>query len=425
MSPAEFRDYQRAEIVASRMRDLVRARVRVGEDEAFDQFSREKSTATLDYARFDRRFYADVVVDAAQKNVDAWAELHKEELDKVWEGKKAQILPECRSVREILVAIDEYASDEDKAKAKARIDHAKERVQKGEDFADVARAMSDDPSFTRGGDIGCMLRGLAQKPLAEAVATLAPGKVSDVITTENGLWLLKLDQVARDAEAEKLGRAQMTREIYVGQEADRRALEASKNVLAAVKGGKSLEDALNAHLDELAKERDARAGDKKPDDKAHDKKGKGDAEPKKDEGDRAPLTIQTHPARPIPDATLPFNVNGDPISGVKQSSELARAAFGLDKPGDTPSDVTAFDTGYLVIQLKEKTPASKEEWEKNKQFYLGAMRAAKANDALITYTKRLTSQLAGDAKYTAQIVSEPKASSPGEGAPPPSDDDGE
>ena len=108
------------------------------------------------------------------------------------------------------------------------------------------------------------------------------------------------------------------------------------------------------------------------------------------QGDRAPLTIGTDPARPIADQTLPFNINGDPISGVKQSSDLPKAAFALDKPGDTPSDVTTTETGYLVMQLKEKTPASREEWEKNKQFYLGAMRAAKANDALIVYTKRLT-----------------------------------
>jgi peptidyl-prolyl cis-trans isomerase D len=427
MSPAEFRDFQRAEIVAARMRDMVRARVRVGEDEAFDQFAREKATVTVGYARFDRRFYADVIVDDAPKAVDAWAALHKDDLDKVWEAKKAQILPECRSVREILVSLDEYASDENKARAKAKIERAKERVQKGEDFADVARAMSDDPSYARGGDIGCMLRGLAQKPLAEAVAALAPGKVSDVITTENGLWILKLDQIARDADAEKLGRAQLAREVYVGEEANRRALEASKNVLAAVKGGKSLEDAIAEHLAELVKEKEARADAdaiKRPDDKkkADDKKKPDD---KAEGGDRAPLTIQTDPARPIPDATLPFNVNGDPISGVPQSAELPKAAFALDKPGDTPSDVTTTETGYLVFQLKEKTPASKDEWEKNKQFYLGAMRAAKANDALIVYTKRLTAQLAADAKFTPQIVSEPKAGNADEGAPPPGDDDGE
>jgi peptidyl-prolyl cis-trans isomerase D len=427
MSPAEFREYQRAEIVASRMRDLVRARVRVGEDEAFDQFSREKATVTLSFARFDRRFYEDMAVDDSPKNVDAWVALNKDDLDKRWEVEKAQILPECRSMHMILVSIDEYASDDDKAKAKAKIERAKDRVQKGEDFTAVARAVSDHPSFSRGGEVGCLAHGSAPKPITDAVLALAPGKVSDVIATETGYWLLKLDQIARDAEAEKIGRAQMNHEAYVHQEADRRALEASKNVLAAVKGGKSLEEALNTHLDELEKERAARAGDaKKPDDKKpDDKKGKGDAEAdKKDPGDRAPLTIRNHPARPIPDATLPFNVNGDPISGVKQAADLAKSAFALDKPGDTPGDVTAFDTGYLVIQLKEKTPASKEEWEKNKQFYLGAMRAAKANDALVAYVKRLTSQHASDVKYTASIVNEAKAGTPGE-APPPAEDDGE
>ena len=47
MSPTDFREYQRDELVAARMRDLIKARARVGESEAFTQFSREKSTATL------------------------------------------------------------------------------------------------------------------------------------------------------------------------------------------------------------------------------------------------------------------------------------------------------------------------------------------------------------------------------------------
>ena len=178
-----------------------------------------------------------------------------------------------------------------------------------------------------------------------------------MISDETGYWLLKLDQIARDADAEKLGRAQMHREAYIHQEADRRALEASKNVLAAVKGGKSLEEALNAHLDELERERAARAGDeKKPDRRRGRQEGQGDAERQEDPGDRAPLTIRNHPARPIPDATLPFNVNGDPISGVKQGADLAKTAFALDKPGDTPSDVTAFDTGYLVSSSRRRPP---------------------------------------------------------------------
>jgi peptidyl-prolyl cis-trans isomerase D len=425
MSPTEFREYQRSELVAERMREIIKARVRVSENEAFDEFSREKSTVTLDYARFDRRFFADLYVDTSQKSIDFWIDAHREEVDKTWESRKAQVLPECRSVREIFVKLEEAATDEEKAKAKARIDHAEARLRRGDDFADVARAVSEGATAARGGELGCLLKGKAPKPLEEAVAKLAPGKVSDIITTDAGYYLVKLDQVAKDADAEKLGRAQAAKELYISHESERLASEASKKVAAAVKGGKPLKDALDLFLAELpnppaaadAPKKDKKA-DAKKDKKAEDKDKKADD--KDTAFDRPALTAQNHPNRPTLETTLPFNISGDPIPGVRQAAELTKTAFGLDKPGDAPADVVPFEAGYLAVQLKEKTPASKEQWEKNKEFYLGAMRAAKANDALIAYIKRLHGQLAQDVKFTSSIVEDKEQKG---AAPVPVDDD--
>lgn len=418
LSPEDFRKYQKEEVIAARMRSLIRSRVRVGEDEARELFERERSTATVDYTRFDRRFYADLVVDRSQKAVDAWAEAHKEEVDKVWEGRKAQILPECRSVSEILVRLEEAATDEEKGKAQAKIERARDRLAKGEEFADVARAMSDGATAIRGGDIGCLLRGKAPKPLEDAVQALASGKVSDIVATDTGFFLVKLDELATGDAAEKLGRAQTAREVYVAEEAERLAVEASKNVLAAVKGGKSLKDAVAMHLSEVAKAKEADKKDKKADDKkkkAEEKKG--------DEGDRAPYTLDSHPYHPTVDATQPFSVNGDPISGVRQPSELTRMAFNLEKPGEVGPDTVAFDSGYIAIQLKEKTPATQEQWDKDRENLMASMRAYKASDVLTAYVKKLQTTLASDAKYTASLVEEPKAQADGEPGPAPMDDE--
>jgi peptidyl-prolyl cis-trans isomerase D len=427
MSPTDFREYQRSEMVAARMRDLIKARVRVGENEAFDVFSQEKSTITLDYVRFDRRFYADLVVDMSQRAVDFWADGHKEDIDKAWEARKTQVLPECRSVREIFVKLPEAATDDEKAAGRARIDRARSRiVLDGEDFADVARSVSEGGTAARGGELGCLLKGRAPKPLEEAVAALAPGKLSDVVTTDAGFYLVKLDQVAKDADAEKLGRAQTARELYLGHEADRLAVEAAKKVAAAVKGGKPLKEALDLYLAELPKpeppkdKKDTKAKkDKKADDKqksAPPSSGSGH------EADRPAYTTATHPNRPILETTLPFNVNGDPIPGVHQTSELTRIAFSLEKPGDAPSDTIGFENGYLAIQLKEKKAASKEQWEKDKEFYIRTkLLPAKAHEALVAYVKRLHAQLATDVKKTASIVDD-KVQKGEQDAPLPEDD---
>jgi peptidyl-prolyl cis-trans isomerase D len=415
MSPAEFRDYQRSEMIAARMRDLVKSRVRISEAEAFDRFAQERSTATLDYVRFDRRFYTDLLVDTSPTTVDAWVDAHKEEVDKAWESRKAQVLPECRSMSEIVAKLEEAPTDEEKAKAKAKVERARDRILKGEDFAAVARAMSEGVTASRGGEIGCMAKGIIPKPLEAASLALTAGKMSDVISAEAGFYLLKLDQIAKDADAEKLGRAQTGKELYLRYESERLAVEASKKVAAAVKGGKSLKDALDLYLSELKPV----TAEKKKDKKADEKKK---VEQKKSEDDRDPLTFQNHPARPILETTLPFNVANAPIPGVRESAELAKIAFGLEKPGDAPNDAIPADFGYVAIQLKEKTPAGKEAWDKVRDVYIAAMRGAKANDALALYVKRLSGQLASEAKFTAALVDD-KIQKGGDDAPPPVDDD--
>lgn len=392
LSPAEFREFQRQELTAARMRDIIKQRVHVGENEAFEQFSSEKATATLDFARIERRFYADLVLDTSPKVVEAWAVQNKEELDKVWESRKAQFLPECRVTRHVLVKLSETASDDEKAEAKKKAERLLERITKGEDFAEVARKTSDDSSAAHGGELGCAQKGKMVKPFEDAMMALGEGKVSGVVQSEFGFHILKVEKIAKDDAAEKLGRQQMTTEIYIQQESDRLATEGAKNILAAVRGGKSLKDALQAHLDEILPKAEAPAKDEK----------KAKKDDKKDEAlsdDKPAMTAENHPSRPTIEATMPFNSSGAPIQGVRPGSEIARIAFSLEKPGAVPNDIVPLETGYAVIQLKEKAPASKEEWEKNREFYVSSMRGARQKGALVAYVKKLRSQVVGEPKF--------------------------
>ncbi len=402
LSSLEFREFQRQELTAARMREIIKQRVRVGENEAFEQFAREKATVTLDFARLDRRFYADLVLDTSPRAVEAWAAQNKEELDKVWESRKAQFLPECRVTRHVLVKIGETASDDEKAEARKKAERLLERINKGEDFAEVARKTSDDGSASRGGELGCVQKGKMVKPFEDAMMALGEGKVSGVVQSEFGFHILKVEKIAKDADAEKLGRAQTATEVYIGHESDRLATEGAKKILEAVRGGKSLKDALQAHLDEVLPKTDAPA---KKDEKKAAKKDEKKAAKKDDKSeeaasdDKPAMTAENHPARPTIESTMPFNSSGDPIQGVRPGVEVARIAFGLDKPGAVPNDILPLETGYAVLQLKDKAPASKDDWEKNREYYVGSMRANRQNDALVAYIKKLRAQVVGEPKF--------------------------
>jgi peptidyl-prolyl cis-trans isomerase D len=394
MSPADFRDFQRAELTAARMRDLIRARTRVGENEAFEQFAHEKSTAAVSYVKLERRFYADVAVDSSDKAVDAWAEANKDELDKVWESRKAQFTPECRVARHILAKLDaETEPEAAKASAKKRIEAAVLRLKNGDAFSTVARELSDDTSAGQGGDLGCSAKGKMVKPFEDALFALEEGKQSGIVETEYGFHVIKLEKIAKGEEAEKIGRRQTARELHLTHEAERMAAEAAKEILGAVQGGKSLEDAVKFHVDALASKH-AKPAKKK------------DGESKK-ETPAAKNPVLEHKGKPSVETTLPFNVSGDPIQGVKPGTNVAQMAFALDKPGAVPNDVVPLENGgYAVIQLKEKIPASKDQWEKEREFYMSAMRAAKQNDALIGYVKRLRSTMGTEVKLNQTLVNE-------------------
>ncbi len=433
MSPEQFREFQRAELVAARMRDIVRARVHVSDAEAFDQYSREKSTATFEFARFERRFYADVAVDASDKAVEAWADGNKEELSKVFEGRKAQVLPECRVARTITIKTDEMASEDEKAAAKKKAEKALDQLKNGDDFAEVARASSDGEvdgmggASEEGGFIGCIPKGKLPKPVDEAAQKLAAGKVSDLVKTDHAYWIIKVEQIAKDADAEKLARGFVAKELFIKHEASRLATEAAKQVHAAVKGGKSLKDAIQTHLDELNAKFEGRTkkddkdkkdkGDKAKDDKAKDKDKKDEAKEKK-----AAVTPLNHPHRPTLETTLPAKVTDDPIPGIR---DLMRDAAKLEKPGATFDDIFATEEGFIAVVLKERAGASKEAWEKDqkeREFYISTMRAAKQQDALLAYVKRLNAQLGTELKLNKAVIEE-KAPSQDEGQAPPSPED--
>ncbi|HVK68038.1 MAG TPA: peptidylprolyl isomerase [Polyangium sp.] len=410
MSPQEFREYQKEEIIAARMRDLVRSRAVVGEAEAFARYNQDKSTTSVSYVRLDKRFFADLVADKSQKAIDAWVALNKEEEERAWNSRKSSYLPECRVTRHILAKIDQDNADptDAKAKAKEKIEQAKARLDKGEKFADVARAMSEDGSAERGGLLGCVTKGRMVKPFEDAMLKAEPGKVTDIVESEFGYHLVLVDKVAKDLEAEAVGRAEVDEDLYLKFETERLTAEAAKTILAAVKGGKTLDQAVETYLSEL--EAKLATKDEKKDDKAKkgDKKDDKKDEAKKDEA-AAESPVRKHPQRPVVESSLPFNASGSPIPGMMPGSNAATQAFKLEKPGDAADEIVQLFNGYAVMVLKEKKPASKEEWEKDRPTFMAQFREEKQEDALVAYISRLRNTLGTEIKFGgAEFTTEAK-----------------
>jgi len=92
----------------------------------------------------------------------------------------------------ILLRAPESASPEQIQKLKAKADQILDRLNKGEDFAQVAAAYSDAPDGLQGGNLGW--RALDRLPaiFAETASRLKAGEVSPVLRSSNGFHVVKL-----------------------------------------------------------------------------------------------------------------------------------------------------------------------------------------------------------------------------------------
>ncbi len=99
--------------------------------------------------------------------------------------------PEQIKASQILVKVDAQADAAKKAEARKKIGDVLAKARQGQDFASLARTYSDDPSGAKGGDLGYIRPGQTLKPFEEALFSLKPGEVSDVVETSLGYHVIK------------------------------------------------------------------------------------------------------------------------------------------------------------------------------------------------------------------------------------------
>jgi peptidyl-prolyl cis-trans isomerase C len=97
-------------------------------------------------------------------------------------------------VSHILFRVPPESSPAQVAAAKAKLEALRQEIVTGkQDFAAVAKARSECPSASLGGDVGYVARkGVVEEPFARAAFALKKDEVSDVVQTSHGLHLMRL-----------------------------------------------------------------------------------------------------------------------------------------------------------------------------------------------------------------------------------------
>jgi peptidyl-prolyl cis-trans isomerase D len=434
-STAEFREEQARELLASKMRDLVRNPIRISDAEAWQEYARRFSTATVGWVSVKESWAARWAVDARPSEVDAWATGHQSDVDKAVDDRGKDDAPKAGHVRHILVKLPYGATDEERALAVAKLSWAASRVRAGESFAEVARQVSDDAgSAMKGGDVGDKTDGFVA-PFKAAADALKPGEVTaGAVQTQFGYHFIMRDDPAKAAEIDAQVKRDVARDLFVKSKATEAAQGVARKIGDAMRTGRSAEQAIDDATRSFV--HDAKSAPLKP---IPDRSpSASESDPHADASAGSPSAGAAEKADVLPerifdaiaDADGPhvqtssaFNAGGDPFPGLSPEGTTGVVGFAFSsKDGDVLAEPVRTADGFVVVTLKQHKIATREDFEKDRETFQEELLRAKRDEALSLYVKRLRDQAKGDLKVDETYVQEPRVDG---GASAPAEDEDE
>jgi peptidyl-prolyl cis-trans isomerase SurA len=149
----------------------------------------------LPFAKFRDNIRDQLLVERVrEREVVSRIKISDAEIDDMVEKRRAAAgLGAQINLAQILVPVPEGASDGDVAERRSRAEAALKRVRGGEDFATVAREVSEDSNRAQGGEIG--LRTVDRLPdlFVRTAQRLRPGEITpELVRSGAGFHILKL-----------------------------------------------------------------------------------------------------------------------------------------------------------------------------------------------------------------------------------------
>jgi peptidyl-prolyl cis-trans isomerase D len=334
MTPRSFIEEQRRELLASKMRDALRAGVAVSPVEVKDEWVRQANQVNVEYLRFPVHRY-EAEIELKPEELAKYSAGNEEGLKKLYDERKAAFYenqPKQRHLRQILVKLEAQPTESDDATAKKKADALAARLAKGEPFAKVAKAVSDDTrTKPRGGDLGWQrVGGTGLDPAVDAkLAAAKDGEVVGPVKTASG-YVLAVSEGTREGTI---------------------AFDAARLELAETKLREEKSKAL------AKAEADAALAKIKV---ASDKSLK-DLYPAAEEGQAAPGKATTVEAQ----ETGLFSRHGATVAAIGKAPVLADAIFKLTQDAPLAGPIEELGS-FIVVKLKERKEPDLAEFEKNK-----------------------------------------------------------
>jgi len=156
----------------------------------------------LDEATMQDDFRRKKLADAARRKVVESVKMTDDQLKQEFKANPGA--HDEVQARHVLVKFPANADEATKKAARDKIDAARKRIAGGEDFAKVAKEISDCPSGKRaGGDLGFFGRKRMVPEFDKAAFALKKGKLSDVVETKFGYHIIRVENVKKNFDEVK------------------------------------------------------------------------------------------------------------------------------------------------------------------------------------------------------------------------------
>ena len=354
MTDRSFIDQQRREMMAVRMRDYLRAGVGVSVDEVKGEYMRQADRVNLEYLRFPIHRY-EAEIELRPEEVEAYAKANEDKLKKLYDQRKVAIYdkqPKQRRLRYLLVAVPSDADPDKTAEKGKQADALAVRLRKGESFAKLAKAMSDDlNSKGRGGDLGWQRKGgtLLGSDVEEKVWAAKDGELVGPVKVPGGLALV-LPEATREGDITfEQARAEIAEAELRQERSQDRARTQAEAALAKAKASphKSLKDLFPLPKDE-------------------------------DQG-----KVQAVAA----EETGLFARRGTAVPGIGPAPSVAKVAFTLTSEAPLAGPFQELGS-FIVVRLKERQKPDMAEFEKQKDRLVNEAADQKAHLVVMDWTRQ-------------------------------------
>ena len=243
-SPVAFETELREQLLADQMSQIMRAAA-PSEEEIRARWQEEQTKLSVRVVEVPASAFEDRVGEVSEDDVDAWERSVEDPEQAVldfYKRNKAKRydVPKKVCARHILIKSPKGTPPDTRAEHRERLAEAGKKIASGElSFEEAARAYSEDPSKTKGGDLGCFGPGQMVPAFERAAFALGVGELSDRVESVFGFHLIEVYDV-KDPVRKKLEdvRGEIRRELARSAAAKRLARARAEALLAwAADGG--------------------------------------------------------------------------------------------------------------------------------------------------------------------------------------------